>query len=216
MGRGLFGCRLCGRLCLDSQRMDGMGHEIAQAIIHQPMARYGGKSLETAGYDAYPIMTCAALRAGVAGVQMRLVLDDEAVRREGGQALADQFDAIFNHGVLPGPRSARDPASSSCMWRLSQTDWPITNTSRSPIRPKTLKLTHCASVKRPEKATYRLMKPAARKNSAQLRLSLFQAASGSEICWPISLRMGLRPIIRPPSSTAPKIQYSTVGFHLMK
>src|SRR5690606_18222112 len=93
----------------------------------------------------------------------------------------------------------------------------MTNRIMRIIRPKTLKFTHCDSVNWPEKATYRLMAPHTTKKPAQLRFRRFQAASGMSICPPISFCMRLRPKNHwLPSRAEPKIQYNTVGFHLMR
>src|SRR5690606_12819023 len=92
----------------------------------------------------------------------------------------------------------------------------MTNTIISAISPNTLKLTHWASVNRPENATYRLSPPETTKNAAQLKLSLSQMAGSRLICEPMIFCIRLRlNIHRPPTRIVANSQYSTVGFHLM-
>src|SRR5690606_311245 len=164
--------------------MDGMRDQIVQKIIHQAMTGHGRQAGKARGHDVHMVVAGAALRAGMAGVQVGVVADVQGDGVERRQARADEFDAVgvvrHGHGDEAAGQSlpVSLPASDwrGCwMWRPSHTDWPITKATSRPIRPNTLKLTHCDSVKCPENATYRLMAPAARKNSAQLRLSLSQA-----------------------------------------
>lgn len=57
----------------------------------------------------------------------------------------------------------------------------------------------------------------ARKNRLQTRFSRPHIGSGSDTCCSIMARIRfLRSSTALPSSTTPNIQYSTVGFHLMK
>src|SRR5690606_31547695 len=214
-----------GGLGIERKRMDGVGDQITQKIIHQAMARNGRQTGEPGRHNMHVVMARAALRAGVSGMQVRVVADVEREGVERSQAGAYEVDAFvgYRHGKMrrdgqSWPASEPLPGwRGCCMWRPSQSDWPMTKTSSSPISPKTLKLTHWDSVKWPENATYRLMAPAARKNSAQLRLSFSHAGAGSSICLPSSRCIRLRPNSRrAPSKAPPNSQYSTVGFHLMK
>lgn len=57
-------------------------------MIHQPMAGYGGQTCEASGNDTHTKMASAALGAGMAGVQMRLILNLQDVGIQRGEALA--------------------------------------------------------------------------------------------------------------------------------
>lgn len=82
--------------------MYGMGKKISQVIIHQPMSRHGPQTLEAGGHDAHVIVTRAALRASVSGMQVRVVPDVEFDGLQRGQASADERDAVgvVGHGMM--------------------------------------------------------------------------------------------------------------------
>lgn len=62
------------------------------------MACYWGKPQETSRYDTHPVVTGAALGAGMAGVQVGLVLDVQFDWIESGQSFTDECDAVGVHG----------------------------------------------------------------------------------------------------------------------
>lgn len=135
------------------------------------MSRNGGEPREARRYDVHAIVAGAVFTAFVAGMQMRVVQNVQRDGFQGGKALSDEGDAIgvFGHGgnmKVPTRRQWRarqllsrlanqglpgglPELAFSSVWMClpSHTDWPITNTTIKPIRPKALKLTHCDSVK---------------------------------------------------------------------
>lgn len=72
--------RFVRRQRVDGQRMHLVRHQILNLIIHQAMPRNRSQALETSRYDVYPIVSGAACRTGMSGVQMRLVFDVQAGR----------------------------------------------------------------------------------------------------------------------------------------
>lgn len=91
----------------------------------------------------------AVATAGMADMQVRLVNDVQLDRVQRGQPLPDEFDAFLVHLGSRGSCMA----ASSLMCLPNQKDCAITKRIMRIMRPKTLKLTHCASVNWPEKAT---------------------------------------------------------------
>lgn len=78
---------------MNGQCVNRMRHEIGESIIHQPMTSDWRFAPEDLGANVHAIVTRATLRTGMAGVQVRLVLDAQIERVEAGQAFGHECDA---------------------------------------------------------------------------------------------------------------------------
>ncbi len=67
---------------LDDQGVDVALHEVPDGRIDQPVALQGRNTPERLGHDMYAKMAQAPGRAGMTGMQVALVLDDEFLRRK--------------------------------------------------------------------------------------------------------------------------------------
>jgi len=65
-------------------------HQILHLIIHQPMTCNRPQALETSRYDVYAVVSCAARRTGVTGMQMGFVFNAQTGRQQGRQTGFDQ------------------------------------------------------------------------------------------------------------------------------
>src|SRR3989338_4295759 len=96
-----------GGQCTHAKRVNVGFHQVAQRLVHQPVALEGVQALEAVGHDSGGKVPAAAARAGMAGVLRAFVDNLEAVGREllpqagldAGNALAGAGVALFNrHG----------------------------------------------------------------------------------------------------------------------
>src|SRR5690554_1418699 len=117
----------------------------------------GRQAFELIRPDMQAKMAGAAARSFVPGMQVGFVDDLEVGGGQWLQAGFEQFHSFCRHyersfGSPPGARASTCGASS-LMCLPSHSDCRMTNSRSSAINPKTLKLTHWASVNTPENAT---------------------------------------------------------------
>src|SRR5262245_8570933 len=110
-------------------------------------------------HDQEPVVSAAARRAGVAGVERAFVDEIERLGFERGEPFADRPRDV-GHGFSSTYFARNRPCAS-------------TNSSIRPMPPNSLKFTH-ASVEKVY-ATYRFAAPMNTKNAIQLQFSLRHA-----------------------------------------
>ena len=76
--------------------MNSTAHEITGRSVNGPMALDGILADEGRG-DYGDFVMAAVLGAGMAGMTMRFILDDEGQRFQDSQPLAQQFDGFTAH-----------------------------------------------------------------------------------------------------------------------
>src|ERR1700742_2298044 len=103
--------RSIGRQGLDCQRMDVALHEIVDSRVNQFVTRDRGHAAKRFRHDPNSKMALAARRAGMAFVQMALVLDGQLRRREASLE------------PLAQPIGARGGGASPCDLLTSQKIW---------------------------------------------------------------------------------------------
>src|SRR6185503_6900449 len=137
------GTEFIGREGLDGQRMNALRDQPVQGIIHEAMSRHAAHTNEARAGDSYRKVTAFA-RAGVAGVQVRIVGDVQGGGRE--RIAQHAFDVVrADAGRCGSAWVHRVPCcTSSSMCRLRYRPCAIVKTSIRPSAPNSLKLTQAA------------------------------------------------------------------------